>query len=380
MTALSRPRRLLLAAAVLFGTPLAAELVLRATGFRFPPPDPLFAMWSEDIDAEMQREDALHRTAAGTLWEPRPGAVVPSTEDERINGAGYRGPLRPVERTPGVLRVLTLGDSSTFGMNVPYEQCYSSRLEELLTKSGHPTEVLNGGVIGYTVCQGAERWQQFRDYDPDVVVLAFGAVNEHFPASGPHDLAKVAASRAGDRPLARLAAWARRELRLVQALARLRIEVRGGLEADRRARFDAWQRLQEASSAEGHWRGAVDWPGVRRVSPDEFEQLLTALVGDVRAAGAVPVLISMPRQRLFEKPNPIARVYTERVERVAAATGAALLDARAGFQTGDPTVPEPLQLYLDFFHPSDMGHWGIARALVPLVAEAAGWNELAERR
>jgi hypothetical protein len=78
-------------------------------------------VWNDDEDRNLRKKLGMFVEDPAQLWVPKPGVEVPygSAEGERINSKGFRGPERG-ERRPGVLRVFALGDSSTFGMGVPY--------------------------------------------------------------------------------------------------------------------------------------------------------------------------------------------------------------------------------------------------------------------
>jgi lysophospholipase L1-like esterase len=94
----------------------------------------------------------------------------------RTNAQGFRTPPFASTPAPGVIRVVCLGDSSTFGMNVEEPDSYPRQLASLL-EARHPGrfEVLNFGVPGYTSRQGLELLR--RDVlalAPDVVTFAFG--------------------------------------------------------------------------------------------------------------------------------------------------------------------------------------------------------------
>jgi len=99
-----------------------------------------------------------------------------------INEDGHRGP-RAGDRGAFPTRILTLGDSFTFGYGVEEEQAWPRRLESLLSAGGAPrAEVLNLGVGGYGT------WEAIRYLDreasrlrPDLVLLAFYVGND------PHD-------------------------------------------------------------------------------------------------------------------------------------------------------------------------------------------------
>lgn len=139
-----------------------AEVALRLSGFQYQPLGP--------VGFNSRGPNRFHPY---WFWEPRPGDPVRRCPEERINAAGFRGPQRPVERDPARLRIVTLGDSSTFGVKVCYRQTYSARLEEAIPGS----EVLNFGVIGYSAFQGEKLLEgRVLEYQPDVVLLAFGAI------------------------------------------------------------------------------------------------------------------------------------------------------------------------------------------------------------
>lgn len=79
------------------------------------------------------------------------GEVYPVT----INGQGFRGSDFPPDKKPGVVRVLTLGSSSTFGYHNRDDQTYPVQLERKLNQgcAEHDYEVLNLGVPHLTSAQ-----------------------------------------------------------------------------------------------------------------------------------------------------------------------------------------------------------------------------------
>ncbi|HEX9295965.1 MAG TPA: SGNH/GDSL hydrolase family protein [Polyangiaceae bacterium] len=97
-----------------------------------------------------------------------------------IDGAGLRGPRRPLEKPPGALRIALLGDSFTEALQVNDEASYARvverRLSELL---GRPVEVLNFGVSGFGT---AEEYLLLEHrvwrFSPDWVVVAFLTAND----------------------------------------------------------------------------------------------------------------------------------------------------------------------------------------------------------
>lgn len=120
--------------------------------------------------------------AYGPLFQPDPDldyVLVPGYRDVKgvvqLNSHGLRDLERPVEKPPGVRRVLLLGDSFAFAA-VPRDQSFAAMLDEDL---GDRVEVINAGVPGWTTWQEAA-WLR-RDglaYGPDAIVVALFVGND----------------------------------------------------------------------------------------------------------------------------------------------------------------------------------------------------------
>lgn len=103
------------------------------------------------------------------VWSLRPHAQLSLRHHEleqdfevQISGLGFRGP-EPVSP-----RIACLGDSTTFGWGVAYEQAWPAVLGDALG-----VEVLNAGVPGYSTHQGLASLDRVLALKPDVVVLAY---------------------------------------------------------------------------------------------------------------------------------------------------------------------------------------------------------------
>ena len=87
------------------------------------------------------------------------------------NSRGLRGKREfSYEKTPGLTRILILGDSFSFGDEVNDDQTYSYYLQEMLPE----TEVINMGIHGY----GHDQMlillrEEGIKYRPDIVILGF---------------------------------------------------------------------------------------------------------------------------------------------------------------------------------------------------------------
>ncbi len=89
-----------------------------------------------------------------------------------VNHAGFRGPaLDPVHTD---VRILTLGDSCTFGTPVAERYTYARAMERELRTRGLGVEVVNGGVEGYDPSDVLARLDEYRALRPEVTTLYIG--------------------------------------------------------------------------------------------------------------------------------------------------------------------------------------------------------------
>lgn len=90
-----------------------------------------------------------------------------------VNSAGFRGPEPSSDRL-GLRRIVVLGDSVTFGNDLPEEAAYPRQLEARLADPEASWEVLNFGLGGYDTLQEValleHRGVRFR---PEIVIVGF---------------------------------------------------------------------------------------------------------------------------------------------------------------------------------------------------------------
>jgi len=106
------------------------------------------------------------------FWAMRPHAII---DGSALNSLGLRGP-EILAKDPGEFRILSLGESTTFGAEVLYEETYSSLLgKKLAFVDGKNVKVINAGVPGYTLFQGLT-YLRLRGLtlQPDAVLIYFG--------------------------------------------------------------------------------------------------------------------------------------------------------------------------------------------------------------
>jgi lysophospholipase L1-like esterase len=89
----------------------------------------------------------------------------------QINADGFKGP--ELDKTHSRLRILTIGDSCTFGTLFD-KYSYPRTLERELRSKGIETEVVNAGVESYTTGNVLMRIEQFKALRPEIVTIYIG--------------------------------------------------------------------------------------------------------------------------------------------------------------------------------------------------------------
>lgn len=87
-------------------------------------------------------------------WSLRPGATASSKATGQkveyiINSLGFRGPETTVAKAEGTFRIVTVGDSHTFGFGIPQQGTFSYLLQGYFKN----VEVVNLGVSGFGIDQ-----------------------------------------------------------------------------------------------------------------------------------------------------------------------------------------------------------------------------------
>lgn len=112
----------------------------------------------------------------------------------RINSLGTRGPEFLAAKPPKTFRILSLGDSRTFGWGLSEEDTYSSlvakQAQQILGDSTK-VEIINAGVNAWSY---AQMYVYFRDiglaYNPDLVIIADGNLWTQFSENSDPDFVK----------------------------------------------------------------------------------------------------------------------------------------------------------------------------------------------
>jgi len=100
-----------------------------------------------------------------------------------LNSEGFRGGEFQETKPAGTYRVVTLGDSWTFGYSVEQHQAYPTLLEAELNKldRNKTYEVVDLSVPGYSSYHGVRLMKRALELNPDLIVIGY-AINEHLMA------------------------------------------------------------------------------------------------------------------------------------------------------------------------------------------------------
>jgi len=128
---------------------------------------------------EFKDEHSFYLLDKDLIWRLQPDtSKVVDGYLYKINSYGMRSPEFKLEKEEGVFRIVVLGDSSTFGLNLPYDEIYHQYLLRNLQRRypGKKFEVINLGVPGYSSKQGAVLFRRWgARLKPDLVIASFGA-------------------------------------------------------------------------------------------------------------------------------------------------------------------------------------------------------------
>jgi len=292
-----------------------------------------FAFYIRQVDGDV--EESYNVEDPYLMWRPSPGY---DDGTYRINSMALRDDKYPAEKPANTVRILALGDSSTFGHGVPLAETYHSLLEARLSKEHGPVEVINAGVTGYTAAQGWAYYHYFGEaLQPDIVTFYFGPndIKDHtLPMSDAQvlDAGGPTMVRAIKKRVLHLAAY-----RLIR---RLVVSIKGAM-------------APETTQ--------------RRVPPADFVRFIELLHERLQSRGATLVLISPPLNPRVARNFPGTRNIEEIRVLLRSASqrlGIPLVEVPEMTETA-PTDGE--RYFLDTYHPNAAGHARLAERLYAVM-------------
>ncbi len=277
------------------------------------------------------------------------------------NSDGFRGHKLGPKR-PRVTRIVTIGDSSTFGWGVELEHTFQHILEAKLNKSlPGSMEVINLGIPGQNTRHGVGMLRHYAmPLEPDLLIMSYGANDPRLVPTAADELLAAHDTYLGALRFVLL------ELRSYRLLRRLVFTVWDPLTVD----------PEEAAAAQQF---------VQAVPLKEYRNNLAAM-WEIAEAAAVPTV--------FMSVCTGAEEYVAMMASVARDTKAPMLNTRALFADrleelidgrlhprkvrhyrsiyGRRVLERMRQYYVtnDGCHPNWVGHSLIAEALAPLVKRA----------
>ena len=264
-------------------------------------------------------------------------------------------------KKPGAFRIVTLGDSTTFGWGVDPEYTWQHLLEKRLARDLAGVEVFNLGLPGFTTRHGLGLLRHYAlELEPDLLILGFGAND------GRHVLRPAAEVLSVDDTFLGGLRWTLLGLRSVQLL--------------RRGLFSVYDPFRSAVPPDGKPRPSRS----PSVPVDAYRWNLGAMIDSARQSGAAVVLLSLCSYNEYagamsevadseRLPLVDAReIFLEDLEDIK--TGAAY-PREAAYQRslyGDEALAGNPWLYVtsDGCHPNRVGTSLIADALAGAVLQA----------
>jgi lysophospholipase L1-like esterase len=236
-----------------------------------------------EFDTEIRGLIRLYRRHPFLNTAPREGmSAVAFGKQVSFNSLGYRSPERQVDKSPGTIRILCAGGSTTFDiLSANDSQTWPWQMEQILREHGFDAEVFNAGFPGWTSLENLVSLA-IRDLDlnADIVVLYQG-INDLQPASHrpfdsqyEHGHAEETVRALGFelQPLK----WYEHSL-FVEKARELVVGER-----------DPWQRLQEIAPPDD---GMSELP---RAAVETFERNIQSFVAVAVAGGSKVVLVTQP--------------------------------------------------------------------------------------
>ena len=279
---------------------------------------------------------------------------IPGGEHLSTNSLGWRAVEVPPDKGDDEVRVMTLGDSSGYGLGVEDDATWSARLEYYLYAElrDRQVTVFNTACPGHTTHQGVKILQRHLPrVQPDLVIVGYN--NDPAPEFYT------------DAERERQAAWSM-GLRRLAYRSSFYLVLRQVLIGVIRGHFLTW-----TEDLDGTGDVVTERPKTHRVPIDEYAANLRAMNRLVSDAGAQLILVRMPVN--FGVPPLVDRFYDpdyiQVLQQESGDLGIPLVDVHQDWQQRN--IEEFLLGHV--FHPNVRGHGHIAELLI-MRLRTMGWQ------
>lgn len=327
-------------------------------------------------------EAALRRAGIGT-GEAVYDAEFTGGKPIAINPQGFRGPEPPPAKAPGDLLLLAIGDSTTFGTGVAWDEAWPQACSAALASQRQgKVHAVNAGVAAGTLKELT--WaidRSWGDLHPDVVVLAVSNNMVSFAWIRRDDAGEPPVHEAHPAPTAvrRIKTAVNRgfrSLRLPEVL----------LNQSERAMYGIGLRSHSVSPEAPYgpllahgWRQSGLDPTISGEAWRCFERDLAQLRDRVRARNARFYVTAIPCRFMLsddpadnEKRVPLERMSIQpggRMEEICRRLDVPYVDALEALRRSRAAGGGPLYCPLDFVHLDPEGHRVVADAVARRVAQ-----------
>jgi lysophospholipase L1-like esterase len=294
----------------------------------------------------------IYEPHPGVYWRLKPNQdcyTKVNHQKVHINSLGTRGPEFEPAKPAGTFRILSLGDSRTFGWGLSETETYSAQLQELLRSrpgNSNRIEVINAGVNGWSFPQMLVYFRDIgRQYQPDLVILGEANLWTQFSENNSPEFVRKFMTRVRLKNLLRRSA-------IYHYVVEVKLKK---FYEDHRARFipvdpknDAFFREQQKADPDALFRDAVR----------EFCRV--AATNHIQ-----PVLLFFPRLDELEGTNVVPPLRVKR--QVSQESGVPLVDLTSKL----PADPKALYLEADPVHFNASGNEWIARHVFEAITNIA---------
>ncbi len=281
----------------------------------------------------------MHRPSASLFWELSPDLNgVSGGDNVYTDSHGFRSPEIPMEKPPGQIRVMILGDSSAFGFRVKNEEAFGSVAVKMLRQKypGKDIRLINASVAGWTTYQASvfmkeKGWK----FSPDIIIIAFN--------DDPQDEWKEDVERAPSpkiMPLMKVLYKSHIYLTVKKLVLNVKLK-------------NSPSKIVSPSLGEAK----------KRVSLQQFRNNLDSIIDGATDRGAKVIAVSMPLQ--FSA--GFIRDYRNTQKKAADEEDFPSIDFIKEFRKYPPH-----EVFMDIMHPTVKGHRIIGEKLYELIVNT-GW-------